>query len=60
MYAIRSYYGLVFLLCLIHMRVESAKGQRNDLLLFRTMAREIEKLKERINKIENENSEKNK
>ncbi len=52
--------GLVFLLCLIHMRVESAKGQRNDLLLFRTMAREIEKLKERINKIENENSEKNK
>lgn len=44
--------GLVLLLCWVLMRIERAKSRRNDLLAFRALAREIEKLRLRVRELE--------
>lgn len=40
--------GMIFLLCIILTRIETAKNRRNDLLAFRALAREIEKIRIRL------------
>lgn len=44
--------GLLLILCWVMLRIERAKGRRNDLLAFRALAREIEKLRLRIRELE--------
>lgn len=49
--------GLAFLLALVMIHIEKAKMRRNDLLIFRAMAREIEKLRMRLRQLEKEKKE---
>lgn len=50
--------GLAFLLALIMIHIEKAKMRRNDLLIFRAMAREIEKLRMRLRQLERKKDDK--
>lgn len=50
--------GLVLVLCWVLMRIERAKSRRNDLLAFRALAREIEKLRLRVRELEGGKDEK--
>lgn len=43
---------MVFLLCLVCLKIASARSKKNDLLVFRTMAREIERLRTRVQSLE--------
>lgn len=47
--------GLTLLLCWVLVRIERSKGRRNDLLAFRALAREVEKLRLRIRDLEKKN-----
>ncbi len=44
--------GLMLLLALVFIRSERARLHRNDLLVYRSMAREVERLKHRIKELE--------
>lgn len=44
--------AMVLVLCWVLLRIERARGRRNDLLAFRALAREIEKLRLRIHDLE--------
>lgn len=44
--------GFALLLALVFIHIEKAKLQRNDLLLYRSLAREIEKLRLRLKELE--------
>ncbi len=43
--------GLAVLLTLVFIYIERAKGRRNDLLVYRALAREIEKLRQRVKEL---------
>lgn len=44
--------GLCILICWVLLRIERAKSRRNDLLAFRALAREVEKLRLRVRELE--------
>lgn len=44
--------GAMLLLALVFIRSERARLHRNDLLVYRSMAREVERLKRRVNELE--------